>query len=48
MQGGKNQMSSLGSADGNFGSLKVANLTHENHIRIMPQDRTQPGREKNL
>src|SRR5580765_6507200 len=38
-------MSGLGGAHRNFGSLEVANLTDQHHIRIMPQDRTQPGRK---
>jgi len=36
-------MAGLGGADGNFGGLEITNLTHKHHVRVVAQDRTQPG-----
>src|SRR5437899_8553932 len=38
-------MPGLGRAHGNLGSLEVANFTDQNDIRIVAQNRAQPGRE---
>src|SRR5436190_15883266 len=39
-------MTGLSRANGNFGGFKIANLTDQHNIRVMAQNRAQPGRER--
>ncbi len=45
MQRRQHEVTGLGGLDGDLGGFEVTNLTHHDHVRILPQERFQRGRE---